>query len=104
MSFPHHGDGSQKKLTPQMEEIMRRFDDQVNERAQRAYSQGRISSLDEGDLAMAIATDHKRKLIRIDFGKQVQWLAFGADDAVALAKQLLARAREISDKPIVLEL
>ena len=103
MSFPHHG-SNDPKLTPQMEEIMRRFDDQVNDRARRAYSQGRINNMDDGDISLAIATDHKHKVIRIDFGKDVQWLAFGAKDAVDLAKQLIARAREISDTPIVLEL
>lgn len=104
MGFPSHGTGDRNPAKEiEIANLVKRFEDQVNERAKRTYSQGRVSATDEGDLAMAIATDHAHKRIVMDFGKPVTWVAMTADDAVAFAQQLLSRAKEISDKPIVLE-
>ena len=103
MSFPSHGVPQDPNKQIEIANLLKRFEDQVEGRAKRAYSQGRVRPDDEGDLACAITTDHVRKRIIMDFGKEVTWLAMTADDAVSWANQLLARAREISDKPIVLE-
>lgn len=100
MSFSHHGN----RDDTQNIELLKRFDDQVNERAKRAYSEGRISAMDDGDLACAITTDHARKRVIMDFGKSVTWLAMTAEDAASWGQQLIQRAREISEKPLVVEL
>lgn len=100
MSFSHHGEPQD----PANIELLKRFEDQVNERAKRAYSEGRISATDDGDLACVITTDHARKRIIMDFGKSITWLAMTAEDAARWGEELIKRAREISDKPLVVAL
>jgi hypothetical protein len=100
MGFPHHGPEDEAARR----ELMKRFEDQVEGRAQRAYSEGRLGAEDLGDLAAVISTDRERKRIRLDFGKPVTWLAMTADDAVSLAQELIKRAREIAERPFTIEL
>lgn len=49
------------------------------------YSQGKIGKNDRGDLQMAVVPDHKRKLVRLEFGTDVSWMALDAATARALA-------------------
>ena len=100
MSFSHHGDSQNMEIA----NLMNRFADQVNSRAKRAWSEGRLNAEDQGDLAVAITTDHTKKRIIMDFGKPITWLAMTAEDAVKWGTELIRRAREISDKPLVLEI
>lgn len=88
----HHGDEESA--------IRRRFVEQVEGRAQRSYSEGRIGADDDGDLAMAIGADPARKLVVIDYGKLIQWVGMPADQAVKMAEMLIAKAREVSDRPL----
>lgn len=103
MGFPHHG-GDNPANDLQIANLLKRFEEQVEGRAKRAYSEGRISSTDEGDLACAIKADHEHGKIVMDFGKAVTWLAMSPQDAVSWAQALIRCAREISKEPIVLEL
>ena len=102
MGFAHHGDNPAKNL--EIANLLQRFEKQVEGRAERAYSEGRISAADEGDLACAIKTDHKHDKIIMDFGKPVTWLAMSPQDAVSWAQELIRRAREISKEPITVSL
>ena len=97
MGFAHHGSGEES-------ELIKRFREQVEGRAKRAYSEGRIAATDDGDLSCAISTDHAHGKILMDFGKSVTWLAMTPKDAISFAQQLIARARELSKEPISLEL
>lgn len=97
MGFAHHGSGEES-------ELMKRFIEQAEGRAKRAYSEGRINADDDGDLSCAITTDHAHGKIIMDFGKSVTWLAMTPKDAFAWAQELIKRAREISKEPLVLEI
>ena len=97
MGFAHHGSDEESQL-------IKRFIEQAEGRAKRAYSEGRIHATDEGDLSCAITTDHTHGKILMDFGKPVTWLAMTPKDAFAWAQELIKRAREISKEPLVLEI
>lgn len=90
MSAAHHGDN----------ELIRRFLSQVEGTAKREYPAGRMGHDDDGILSYAITTDHAKKVVVIRFGKPIEWLGLGPDECIALAQQLIARAREISNKPV----
>ena len=90
----HHGDS----------EALRRLFQQVDGTANRRFPQGRMGHEDDGELAYAIATDPKHKTIIVRFGKPVEWIGFSPADAVALAEQLIKRAREVADEPLVVSL
>lgn len=90
MSLSHHGDKS---------EIMQRFLDQVNGKTKRQYSAGRMGAEDDGDLAFAIATDTRRSVIIIRFGKPVEWIGLGISDTERLIEQLEERLRELRGVP-----
>jgi len=89
MSANHHGD--QKALQT---ETMQRFLDQVNNRAKRAYPNGRAGAMDDGELAYAIAADHERKIVIIDFAKPVGWMGLEPDQAIELGEVLIKKAKE----------
>jgi hypothetical protein len=92
---PHHGGRDE-----QDPEILKRLMDQLEGRAKRNYSEGRASVTDDGDLALAVAADRAKKIVVIDFGKQVDWIGMGPEQAVGLAEMLIAKAREASDRPL----
>lgn len=85
-------------------ETMKRFLGQVEGNAARSYSQGRIASTDDGDLAMAVAADKAHGVVILDFGKQVSWIGLPPDEVVKLCKLLMKRAAEVAGKSLTLEL
>lgn len=89
----HHGDDGS--------DIWRRFLEQVEGRAQRAYSDGRLGADDDGDLAMAIGADQARRVVIIDYGKLIQWVGMPPEQAVRMAEMLIEKALAVSDKPLV---
>lgn len=100
MSASHHG--SAEEENNRQTELMKRFIAQADGKAKRAYSEGRVSSDDEGDLAMAVSADPQHKIVILSFGKNVEWIGLGPRDAVALAKMLIDKARRVSTEPLVL--
>lgn len=104
MSAGHHGgpvDDDAANVGRQ-NELMKRFIEQAEGRAKRTYSEGRVGAKDEGDLAMAIAADPEHGIVVIEFGKPITWLGLGPRDAVALAKSLVEKARQVSKEPLVM--
>ena len=94
MSAEHHGDSA----------LMRRFIDQLQGTAKREYPAGRMGHEDDGALSFAMTTDPVKKVVVIRFGKPVEWIGLGPKECVDLAQQLFARARQISEEPLVLNL
>ena len=88
MATQHHGDGRQS-------ELMKRFIDQMDNKANRAYPNGRVGADDEGELAYAIAADPKHQIIRIEFNKPVDWLGLDKDSAEALRDMLTEKLMEL---------
>ena len=56
---------------------------------------GRLGQDDEGELAVAIAADHRHGVVRFEFGKPVGWLALGAAQARSLGQMLIQKADEL---------
>lgn len=59
------------------------------------YSQGKIDRKDAGDLRVAVTVDAKHKVVRIDFGTELTWLALDKATAKAFAELLALRADEL---------
>lgn len=97
MSASHHGEGQNPDT-----EVMKRFLEQVENRAKRLYPQGRVSAEDDGELAFAISADRDKKIVVIDFGKNVNWIGLPPEQAVQLAQMLINKAREVSSAAVIL--
>lgn len=63
------------------------------------FPRGQLSPDDEGEIAFAIAVDHKAKLIRIEFGKSVSWMAMPLQEAKQLQQLLTEKIRELEEHP-----
>lgn len=57
------------------------------------FPDGKIEPEDEGGLQLAIG--HDQDHVRIEFGKPTEWLAFGRDQAIELAKLIVEHAMQI---------
>jgi hypothetical protein len=54
------------------------------------YPQGKLHDDDEGELTMAVS--RTGNIVRIDFGKSLQWIAMSPEEAVGLAQILMKHA------------
>lgn len=88
MSLPHHGDCNEN-------EALKRLRDQLTGRADRAYSQGRVSMTDDGDLSYAIAADLAKGIVIIDFTKPVEWLGLDVRSCRNMAQLLIEQANNL---------
>jgi len=50
---------------------------------------------DEGELAIRIASDPEHDVVRIDFGKPVQWMALEPTEALELATLIVQHAIQL---------
>lgn len=64
------------------------------------YPQGRYTNDDEGELAIAVAADPRNRIVRIEFGKPVAWLAFNPEQAETFGRMLIAKARATRGEPL----
>jgi hypothetical protein len=114
MGTSHHGTSSQfsEELRQQLidagevdeAEIRRRFVDQVTGREKREYPHGRVGADDDGALSYAVGPDPNGEIIRIEFGKPVEWIGLPPREAIELAQSLIKHARAISKEPVVVKL
>lgn len=97
MATPHHGEPPQESLADRQERarLQRLFMDQINKTAKRAWPDGRTSHDDDGELAYAVATDLKHRVIRIQFSKPVEWLGLDQEAAEKLRDTLTERLHEL---------
>lgn len=92
MGMSHHGDGRSER---ELHELRKRFLEQVEGKAKREWSAGRMGAEDDGALAYAITTDVKHGAIVIKFGKPVEWIGLGIVEAEQLREQLTERLMEL---------
>lgn len=59
------------------------------------FPYGKADADDEGELQMAVATDHGNGIVRVVFGKPVGWLGLPVQEARALAAILNEKADEL---------
>ncbi len=57
------------------------------------FPEGKLTKMDEGELAMAIGT-HQGKVV-IDFGKPTAWIGFTKEQAYELANTLRDKANSL---------
>lgn len=60
-----------------------------------AFPYGNLGPSDEGELAVAVATDRRHGVIRMEFGKSIAWLALPAGHARQFAALLIDKAGEL---------
>ncbi len=103
MSFQHHSEGMSpefRKLFDDQKASRQRLQEQIDGRARRSFSEGRIGPTDDGDLAVSVGTHPEKPLVCIDFGKPVEWVAMGPQQAIELAQSLIKQARSVSTEPL----
>lgn len=107
MASAHHGgpmennDGeSVIELLRRQQALQQRFTEQVEGRAKRQWSEGRLNGKDDGDLAFAISADKEKQVVMLDFGKPVEWIGLPPQQAIELAQSLIQKARAITTEPI----
>ena len=54
------------------------------------YPQGKLDESDEGELTLAVT--RTGDVIRIDFGKSIEWIAMSPEDAAGFAQLLMQHA------------
>ena len=107
MSLNHHSEGmspEMRKLFEDQQSARARFQDQVDRRARRTFSEGRIGAADDGDLAFVIGRHPDKELVVVDFGKPVEWIALPPQQAIELAQSLIKHARAISTTPLTIRM
>lgn len=103
MSFQHHSEGMSpefRKLFEDQEASRQRLQEQIDGRAKRTFSEGRIGATDDGDLAFAVGTHPDKPLVCIDFGKPVELVAMGPQQAIELAQSLIKQSRKVATEPL----
>jgi hypothetical protein len=94
MGSSHHSEGHSQS------ELIKRFEKQLSGMQERTWGQGRISGDDDGELAFVVSSGQQPNIVRIDFGKPVEWLGLPPQEAVQLAQLLIKHARSVSTEPI----
>lgn len=103
MSLQHHSEGMSpefRKLFEDQQASQQRLQEQLDGRAKRTFSEGRIGPTDDGDVAFAVGTHPDKPLVCIDFGKPVEWVAMQPQQAIELAQNLIKQARSVSQEPL----
>ena len=96
MGASHHGPEQQQgPPSPEQQKLMERFIKQIEGTAKREYSQGRMSGDDDGDLALAVASDLRKNIVIIRFGKPVEWIGLGITEAEGLRDLLLTHINNL---------
>jgi hypothetical protein len=95
MATSHHG-GETPRPSPEVEKILQRLSDQIDQKGKREYSRGRIGPDDDGDIAMAVAADHKHGVVILNFGKLVSWIGLPPTEVDQLCAMLKEKSRELA--------
>lgn len=56
------------------------------------FPEGKVAPDDEGELKLAVFVDGTQKVVGMDFGKSVKWIAFNKEDAKNLGRLLIQKA------------
>lgn len=95
MSMPHHhGDYEHQS------ELLKRFQEEREGKAQREFPQGRLSGDDDGSLTFKIGADAEKGVVAIEYSKPTMWVAMPPQEAINLAQALIKHARSIAKEPL----
>ena len=59
------------------------------------FPQGKVDETDDGELTVAVATDHEAQIVRVIFGKRTSWLGLPREQAIAFGELIIQRAKEL---------
>jgi hypothetical protein len=59
------------------------------------FPEGKADEHDEGELRMALASDVRAGIVRLEFGKSIAWLGLPARQARELGYALIQKANEL---------
>jgi hypothetical protein len=68
------------------------------------FPRGHLNADDEGQLTMGVAADPVKRVVVVDFGSPVKWMALPAREARRFAMMLTAKADELDGSTIDPEL
>lgn len=68
--------------------------------ATRAFPQGVVNDLDEGEIQFAIKGDLEREKVFINFGKSVDFIGMTPQQAMDMAQLLIKHARASAKSPV----
>lgn len=96
----HHGNPPEPHQQPDVVQKVREAMKAIGEPlgATGAMPEGKICEHDEGEIRLAVGVDQKNKLVVIDFGKPVAFVAFTPQQARAIAEMLRKRSYEAQRK------
>lgn len=95
MSHSHHGEDFERQS-----ELLKRFQEERDGKAQREFPQGRISGDDDGSITFKIGADSDKGVVAIEYSKPVTWVAMPPQEAIELAQMLIKHARSIAKEPL----
>jgi len=108
MSASHHSElPEDHPLAQQLREERRlrgEFIKQVHGTKKRKWPEGRIGGDDDGELAYMVGSDPEHGIVRLEFGKAVDWLGLPPKQAIELAQSLIKHARAVSKTPLRISL
>ena len=93
MGSSHHGDDTefmQKFRLKDQTLLHEMFNKQLERRMEPMYPEGKLQADDVGALAMRVAADPRKQVVRIEFGKSVAWLGLPKAEALGLADLIRA--------------
>lgn len=68
--------------------------------ATRAFPEGVVNDLDEGEIQFAIKGDAEREKVFINFGKSVDVVGMTPQQAIDMAQSLIRHARAVAKAPV----
>lgn len=101
----HHGvfpepEGERNEVAKALRDFMQREAKTIGLGATRAFPQGVVNDIDEGEIQFAIKGDAERQKVFLNFGKPVDFLGMTPQQAVEVGQLLIKHARAVSKGPL----
>ena len=59
------------------------------------FPEGKLNKSDDGELMMAMAVDHEKKVVILNFATPVAWIGLPKEQALALGESIINKANEL---------
>lgn len=98
--FPDPNDGEPSEVAKALRERFEQQAQTIGLGATRAFPQGVVNDLDEGEIQFAIKGDEAREKVFINFGKSVDFVGMTPQQAIDMAQCLIKHARAVAKSPV----
>jgi hypothetical protein len=92
--------GEESRLAKELRQLMAGEAKSLGLGATRAFPQGVVNDLDEGEIQFAVKGDEAREKVFINFGKSVDVVGMTPQQAIDLAQCLIKHARAVAKTPV----